>query len=501
MKELILVLDFGGQYKELIASAVRSLNVYSEIANGDISAKEIKEKNPIGIILTGGPNSVYLEDSLKCDPEIFELGIPILGICYGMQLMCHTLGGHVSSAEIGEYGVVPISSISNSSILKSEKFNALMSHRDHVTILPEGFTQTAITENCIAACENTSKKLYATQFHPEAKHTEGGKDILKSFLYDVCNAEGSYKIDDYITSQIEEIKNKVGDKKVLLALSGGVDSSVCASLISEAIGNQLTCVFVDHGFMRKGEGDQVELAFKDKNLNFIRINAKDRFLSKINGISDPEKKRKLIGNEFIYVFEEEAKRLNLDFLAQGTIYPDIVESGGVGAVIKSHHNVGGLPENLDFEGLIEPLAGLFKDEVRLVGEKLGLPNFIVHRQPFPGPGLAIRIMGEITEESLELLREADAITREELDTLPNKPSQYFAVLTNTKTVGVKGDSRTYDNVVAIRAVITDDFMTAEYAEIPHENLKNISRKITSNLNVSRVVYDITSKPPATVEWE
>jgi len=308
-------------------------------------------------------------------------------------------------------------------------------------------------------------------------------------------------LDDYIKEQILQIKEKVGDKKVLLALSGGVDSSVCASLISQAIGKSLTCIFIDHGLMRKNEGDQIEKVFKEKDLNFVRINAKERFLSRLNGVSDPEEKRKIIGNEFIYIFEEEAKRLNLDFLAQGTIYPDIIESGGTGTVIKSHHNVGGLPDNLDFEGLIEPLAGLYKDEVRLVGEKLGLPDFIVRRQPFPGPGLAVRVLGEITEEKLEIVREADAIVRAELDLLETKPSQYFAVLTNTKTVGVKENSRTYDNVVAIRAVITNDFMTAEYAEIPHENLKNISKKITNTLNVSRVVYDITSKPPATVEWE
>ena len=495
MNELILILDFGGQYKELIASSVRRLGVYSEIKAGSISVDEIKKKNPIGIILTGGPKSVYESDAPAYEKELFNMGIPVLGICYGMQLMCHALGGTVEPGKIGEYGVVNVTKNDGSS------FDALMSHRDTVLKLPVGFVQTASTENCIASAENKEKNLFMVQYHPEAKHTDNGQDIFKSFLFDVCNATGDYNLDDFITSETKRIKEQVGDKQVLLALSGGVDSAVCASILSKAIPGQLTCIFVDHGFMRLDEGDQIEEVFSKRDLRFVRINAQDRFLSRISGISDPEKKRKLIGEEFVRVFEDEAKKINADYLAQGTIYPDIVESGGGGAVIKSHHNVGGLPENLDFIGLIEPLSQLFKDEVREVGRKLDLPEHIVSRQPFPGPGLAIRIMGDVTKEKLDIVRRADAFVREELDKLENRPGQYFAVLTDTLSVGVKGDARTYEPVVAVRAVITEDFMTADYFPVPHEVLKNISTKITSQLDVSRVVYDISPKPPATVEWE
>ena len=513
MSELLLVLDFGGQYKELIASTVRGLSVYSEIIPGSSSADEIKRLNPIGIILTGGPNSVYLPDSPKCDPEIFKLGIPVLGICYGMHLMCYALGGEVASGGSGEYGrvtVTPNADSSPSALLASAKepFTALMSHRDVVKRVPEGFRITASTAACIAACEEAGKKLYCVQFHPETKHTEGGRVIFEKFLFGICGASGDYKLDDYIETQIKAIRQRAGKEGILLALSGGVDSSVCASLLSRAVPGQLLCIFVDHGFMRLNEGDEIESVFSKRKLTFIRVNAQKRFLAKLKGVSDPERKRKIIGEEFIRVFEEEAKKhKDIPFFAQGTIYPDIVESGGkYGATIKSHHNVGGLPEKLGFTGIIEPLSGLFKDEVRVLGRKLGLPPSMVNRQPFPGPGLAIRVMGEVTEEKLKVLREADAILREELERGRSKPrhlpNQYFAVLTDTRTVGVKGDDRTYDPVIALRAVITDDFMTCEYAPLAHNVLGRISSRITSEIpSVSRVVYDITSKPPATVEWE
>jgi GMP synthase (glutamine-hydrolysing) len=420
--------------------------------------------------------------------------------------MCYTLGGKVESGSVGEYGRVTVTPVKKSKLLNGAKepFTALMSHRDSVTRLPKDFHVTAKTSACIAACENTAKKLYNTQFHPETKHTKGGKKIISRFLYDVCKASGDYKLNNYIDTQVKQIRKKVGDKKVLLALSGGVDSSVCASLLSKAIPGQLTCIFVDHGLMRLNEGDEIERVFSKRKLRFIRVNAKDRFLAKLKDVTEPEKKRKLIGEEFIRVFEDESAKLgDIPFLAQGTIYPDVVESGGKhGAVIKSHHNVGGLPEGVNFTEVVEPLSRLFKDEVRVLGKKLGLPSGLVNRQPFPGPGLAIRIMGDVTEEKLELLRKADAILREELDKMKRRPDQYFCVLTNTNSVGVKGDDRTYDYVIAVRAVITDDFMTCEYAPLPHKLLSLISSRITSEIpSASRIVYDITSKPPATVEWE
>jgi GMP synthase (glutamine-hydrolysing) len=507
MSELVLVLDFGGQYKELIARSVRGLSVYSEIKQGSISVDEVKRLAPIGIILTGGPNSVYLPDSPRCDPEIFSLGIPILGICYGMHLMCYTLGGKVRRGEHGEYGTVSASVNQDSILFKGipEKGAVLMSHGDEVCKLPDGFVTVAGTADCAcAACENASAKLYCVQFHPETKHTVNGREILRNFLYGVCIASGDYKLEDYIDKQVKSIRQKLEGEKVLLALSGGVDSSVCAALLSKAVPGQLTCIFVDHGLMRQNEGDEIEAVFSKRNLWFIRVNAKDRFLNKLKGVTAPEEKRKIIGEEFIRVFEDESAKLgDIPFLAQGTIYPDVVESGGKhGATIKSHHNVGGLPKNLKFTGVIEPLSGLFKDEVRILGKKLGLPQSLVNRQPFPGPGLAIRVMGHVTEEKLEILRKADAIFRQELDGIKRKPDQYFAVLTDTRTVGVKGDDRTYDPAIAIRAVITDDFMTCNYAPLPHKLLGRISSRITSEIpSVSRVVYDITSKPPATVEWE
>lgn len=507
MNELVLVLDFGGQYKELIARTVRGLSVYSEIRPGNMSADEIKELNPIGIILTGGPNSVYLPDSPGCDPGIFSLGIPVLGICYGMQLMCHLLGGEVQPCVKSEYGRVKAFFRTDSVLFGGigEKGTVLMSHTDFVQKLPEGFVSIASTKDCHnAACQCPSKKLYAVQFHPEVEHTDNGRKMIEHFLYDVCGAGGDYRLDDYINTQIHEIRRKVGDQRVLLALSGGVDSSVCAELLSRAIPGQVTCIFVDHGFMRQNEGDEIERIFSARELHFIRVNAQDRFLSKISGVTDPEQKRKIIGDEFARVFEEEASKLGkIPFLAQGTIYPDVVESGGkLGATIKSHHNVGGLPENLSFSEVIEPLSGLFKDEVRSLGKKLGLPASLTERQPFPGPGLAIRVMGEVTEEKLDIVRKADFILCDEIQKLKRKPQQYFAVYTNTRSVGVKGDDRTYDAVIALRAVMTSDFMTCEYAALSHKTLSRIASRITNEIRpVSRVVYDITSKPPATVEWE
>ncbi|MDR1067083.1 MAG: glutamine-hydrolyzing GMP synthase [Clostridiales bacterium] len=501
----VIVMDFGGQYKELIARCARRLGVFSEIKSGAITANELETLSPDGVILTGGPNSVYDENAKKCDPRIFELGIPILGICYGMHVMCRALGGEVS-AGAGEYGVTITTFDEKSPLFRGagEAAETLMSHKDAVTRLPDGFIKTAYTDECdCAAFENARKKLFGVQFHPETEHTSGGDKIIGAFL-DICGAQRDYDVGDYMERQIEKARRQAGKSKILLALSGGVDSAVCAALLSEAVPDGLSCVFVDHGFMRLNEGDEIEEAFSDRNLNFIRVNAQKRFLDKIEGVTDPESKRKIVGAEFARVFEEEAAKLSdVRFLAQGTIYPDIIESGaGEAATIKSHHNVGGLPKNLNFDGVIEPLSGLFKDEVRVIGEKLGLPKSLTERPPFPGPGLCIRIMGAVTEEKLKILRLADYIFRDEIEKSDVKPEQYFAVFTGAHSVGVKGDKRAYDNVIALRAVNTVDFMTCSYTKIPHELLGKIASRVANEVpSVSRVVYDITSKPPATVEWE
>lgn len=505
--QTILILDFGGQYKELIARRVRECGVYSVIEPYSISIEKIREIQPIGIIFTGGPNSVYGEDAPKCDPAVLTLGIPVLGICYGMQLLCQLSGGEVSPCETSEYGRTTANVDENCLLftgLSSEQ-PVLMSHTDKVTVLPDGFSICASTENCpTAAVQCLHRQFYGVQFHPEVENTRHGTDMIRNFLYRVCQATGDYSMGNYMARQLQAVKERVGNKKILLGLSGGVDSSVCAALLSEAVGDQLVCVYIDHGFMRKNETDEVREAFAGRKLNFVYVDAKERFLTKLRGVTDPEQKRKLIGEEFVRTFEDEAKRLgNPEFLAQGTIYPDIVESGkNKSAVIKSHHNVGGLPKNMNFEGVIEPLAGLFKDEVRKLGLMLGLPKKLVFRQPFPGPGLAVRVIGELTEEKLNILREADAIFREELGRSRTKADQYFAVLTNVQSVGVMGDFRTYEYTVALRAVRTNDFMTCEYARIPYPMLTRISTRITGEVKgVNRVVYDITGKPPATIEWE
>ncbi len=507
--EMIIVLDFGGQYNQLIARRVRECGVYCEVKSYKTPIDEIKEKNPKGIIFTGGPNSVYDENSPHIGKEIFELGVPVLGICYGCQLMAYTLGGKVSSCVTSEYGKTE-TIYDNSSLLFNglpEKAVSWMSHTDFVSEIPEGFKVTAHTADCPAAAyENAEKKLYAVQFHPEVNHTENGCKMIDSFVKNVCGCVGDWTMGNYAKTAIEDIRNRVGDGKVLLALSGGVDSSVLAALLSKAVGNQLTCIFVDHGFMRKNEGDEVEAAFADWDINFVRVNAKERFMSKLRGVSDPETKRKTIGEEFIRVFEAEAKKIGkVDYLAQGTIYPDIIESGtGDAAVIKSHHNVGGLPDYVDFKEIIEPLRLLFKDEVRALGRELGLSDVLVNRQPFPGPGLAIRIIGEITDEKLEILQDADWIFREEIAKagLDKSINQFFAVLTNNRSVGVMGDGRTYDYTLALRAVETTDFMTAEFSRIPYEVLAVCSSRIVNEVkSINRVVYDVTTKPPATIEWE
>ncbi len=504
--QTVLILDFGGQYKELIAQQTRQWNVFAEVRPGSLSAEAIRQTAPIGIILTGGPNSVYDPNAPRCDPALFALGIPILGICYGMQVMCHTLSGTVSPS-IGEYG--PVLATLDTGIplfhgLQTTE-RVLMSHGDQVTTLPPGFINIATTAVCInAACACLEKRFYGVQFHPEARHTQNGAQVLKNFLYSVCGAKGDYNINDYMERSIQEIRHQAGDRQVLLALSGGVDSSVCAALLTKAIPGQLTCVFVDHGFMRENEGDEIEAAFSKRKLRFIRVDAEARFLTRIQGLSDPEEKRKAIGEEFVSVFVEEARKLgDIPIFAQGTIYPDIIESGGeFAATIKSHHNVGGLPKEIEFEAIIEPLAGLFKNEVRALGAKLGLPSRLVNRQPFPGPGLAIRIMGEVTKDKLEVLRQADAILRQEIDRRKKRPDQYFAVHTGVHSVGVIGDQRSYDAVIALRAVETTDFMTCEYTPLPHRVLSKIAlRIIAETKGVGRVVYDISGKPPATVEWE
>ncbi len=508
--ELILILDFGGQYNQLIARRVRECNVYSEVVPFDISLEKIKEKNPKGIIFTGGPASVFGEDSPKCTDGIFDLGIPVLGICYGMQLMTYTLGGNVARATKREYGTTTVEIDNTSSLFQGfDTTNGfLMSHTDYVEKVPDGFKNIGHTPSCPnAAIENTEKKLYGIQFHPEVNNSVNGTQVIKNFLFNICNCKGDWIISSFVEDSIKKLKEKIGDKKALCALSGGVDSSVAAVLLSKAIGKNLTCIFVDHGLLRKNEGDEVEEIFRNQfDINLIRVNSKDRFLAKLAGITDPEKKRKIIGEEFIRVFEEEAKKIGTaDFLVQGTIYPDVIESGlGKSSVIKSHHNVGGLPDYVDFKEIVEPLRDLFKDEVRKTGLELGIPENLVYRQPFPGPGLAIRVIGDITDDKLTILKEADSIFREEIANagLHKSINQYFAVLTNLKSVGVMGDERTYDYTIALRAVETTDFMTGVWSKIPYEILEKVSSRIVNEVeHVNRVVYDITSKPPATIEWE
>ena len=508
----VIVLDFGGQYNQLIARRVRECSVYCEVKPYTTPLAQLKAMEPIGLIFTGGPNSVYDETAPQVDPEIFRLGIPILGICYGCQLIAHHLGGRVVAAaedSAREYGKTETYYDPDCRLFRGIPARGIswMSHGDYMEKVPDGFSLAARSDACpnVAICDE-SRGFYGVQFHPEVNHTEFGTDMIRNFLYEVCGARGDWTMEDYCRTAVAAIREKVGDGKVLLALSGGVDSSVAAALLAEAVGSQLTCVFVDHGLMRKQEGDEVERAFSRWNLNFVRVDAESRFLLRLAGVAEPEHKRKIIGEEFIRVFEEEAKKLGrVEFLAQGTIYPDVIESGaGDAAVIKSHHNVGGLPDYVDFQEIIEPLRMLFKDEVRQLGRELGLPEYLVMRQPFPGPGLAIRIIGDITKEKADILREADAIYREEIAAagLDQSVHQYFAVLTNTRSVGVMGDGRTYDYTLALRAVTTSDFMTADWARIPYEILDKISVRIVNEVpGINRIVYDITSKPPATIEWE
>lgn len=513
MANKILIIDFGGQYNQIIARRVRELGVYSEVRNFDgLTIDKIQDFDPCGIIFTGGPQSAYGEGAPAIDKGVFGLGLPILGICYGAQLMAHMLGGKIGTAPTSEYGRTETAVDCKDGIFAGVNDNTVvwMSHTDYISEVPAGFTVTAHTDNCpVAGMEDASQGFYAVQFHPEVNHTVEGKTLLSNFILGVCNCDQDWKMDSFAETQIEAVREKVGDGKVLLALSGGVDSSVVAALLAKAIGKQLTCVFVDHGLLRKDEGDQVESIFGSDgvyDINFMRINAQERYYAKLAGVTDPETKRKIIGEEFIRVFEEEAKRIGaIDYLAQGTIYPDIIESGlGKSAVIKSHHNVGGLPDHVDFKEIIEPLRMLFKDEVRELGRELGLPDYLVDRQPFPGPGLGIRIIGEVTAEKVKIVQEADAIYRDEIAKagLDKSISQYFAALTNMRSVGVMGDFRTYDYAVAIRAVETVDFMTAEAVEIPWSVLQKVMNRIINEVDhVNRVFYDLTSKPPGTVEFE
>lgn len=508
----ILILNFGGQYDQLIARRVRECHVYCEVKPYTMTLSEIQAFDPIGIIFTGGPDSVYKDNSYHPAEGIFELGLPILGICYGCQLLAHHLGGLVTAAEqenAREYGKTRTFYDTSCLLFDGlpQEGISWMSHGDFMKRVPDGFQLAAYSGKCpnVAICDE-KRKFYGVQFHPEVNHTENGTAMIRNFLYKVCGAVGDWTMEGYLQRCIGEIRSRVGKEKVLLALSGGVDSSVCAALFAEAVGSQLTCVFVDHGLLRKDEGDEVEKAFAKWDINLIRVNAEERFLKKLKDITEPEQKRKIIGEEFIRVFEEEGKKIGkTDYLAQGTIYPDVIESGKENAeTIKSHHNVGGLPDFVDFKEIIEPLRLLFKDEVRELGRQLGLPEYMVMRQPFPGPGLAIRVIGDITKEKLEILRDADAIFREEIakEKLETQMNQYFAVLTNMKSVGVMGDGRTYDWAVALRSVTTEDFMTADWSRISYEVLDKVSSRIVNEVpHVNRVLYDITSKPPATVEFE
>jgi GMP synthase (glutamine-hydrolysing) len=528
-REMIIVLDFGGQYNQLIARRVRECSVYCEVHPYTLSIDKIREMNPKGIIFTGGPNSVYGEEAPRCEKELLDIGVPILGICYGAQLMAYLSGGRVENAPTSEYGRTDVQLDTSRTLFKSLASNSIslmasplddritwkgnvcwMSHTDYIAKLPEGFVVTGRTPVCpIAAMENVKRKLYAVQFHPEVMHTENGREFLRSFVKDICGCRGDWQMSSFTQQTIEALRAKIGTGKVLCALSGGVDSSVAAVLLSKAVGEQLTCVFVDQGLLRKNEGDEVEQVFGPNGpykLKFIRVNAQKRFYDKLAGVTEPEHKRKIIGEEFIRVFEEEAKKIGkVDFLAQGTIYPDVIESGlGKSATIKSHHNVGGLPDFVDFKEIVEPLRMLFKDEVRAVGRELKIPEYLVSRQPFPGPGLGIRIIGEVTEEKVHMVQDADFIYREEIAKAgwDKKISQYYAALTNMRSVGVMGDERTYDYAIALRAVITSDFMTAEAAPLPFEILSKVTNRIVNEVKgVNRVLYDCTSKPPATIEFE